>query len=327
MVLQEQHQCFVYHMSTNYSGIMLSKRANVLYLEHSKVILKDNVVIFLQSDNKDVGLGYNIPDKNTAFILLGKGTSITDAAVRKLSESNVIIGFCGSGGTPLTACTDITFFNPELASNPSSYIQSYVRKWVDDDSRLRMAKVLLNNRVNITKSAWGSSDFLKEKSISLPDNIWSTFISKISISTDNAEMMGHEGALTKLLYHKMASGYKIGNFTRNHNPTEYGDLQNKINQYLNYGHYLSYGYAAVVLNGLGLNHGLPLLHGMTRKDALIYDVADIIKDGYIMPFVFEYACNQPKISSREFRQHLINHCQKVHLLDVLFESVKNILEA
>ncbi len=46
-------------------------------------------------------LYFNTPIANTTVILLGTGTSITQAAVRMLTQAGVLIGFCGGGGTPL----------------------------------------------------------------------------------------------------------------------------------------------------------------------------------------------------------------------------------
>jgi CRISPR-associated protein Cas1 len=39
-------------------------------------------------------------------VLLGTGTSITQAAVRELAKAGVMLGFCGGGGTPLFAGTE-----------------------------------------------------------------------------------------------------------------------------------------------------------------------------------------------------------------------------
>ena len=83
-------------------AVMMSKRANVFYLEHVRVMQRDQRVVYMTEAREGLHQFVAIPDKNTAFILLGKGTSITDAAVRKLAESNVIVGFCGSGGSPST---------------------------------------------------------------------------------------------------------------------------------------------------------------------------------------------------------------------------------
>ena len=82
-------------------AILLSKRAHVAYVEYARVLVKDDRVVYLTETGESVDQFFNIPYRNTALLLLGKGTSITDAAARKLAESQVIIGFCGSGGSPL----------------------------------------------------------------------------------------------------------------------------------------------------------------------------------------------------------------------------------
>lgn len=84
----------------NLKPILHSKRANVFYLEHCRVMQKDGRVLYL-TESKEVNQYWNIPIANTTVILLGTGTSITQAAVRMLAKAGVTIGFCGGGGTPL----------------------------------------------------------------------------------------------------------------------------------------------------------------------------------------------------------------------------------
>lgn len=306
-------------LTDNYQGVMLSKRANVMYIEHAKVILKDGVVVFLTTTPSGGGDMFNIPDKNTAFILLGKGTSISDAAVRKLSESNVIIGFCGSGGSPLFACSDITFMSSQLVTSPTSYVQQYMKNWMDDEIRLKMAKQCMVKRLEFTISGW------KKFEMDLCPTYVTNLLTKIQSATNVTQLMGYEGDLTKRLYHIIAKRYLVSDFVRMRDVDNDGTMQGIINKHLNYGNWLAYGYAAVALNGLGLNHAFPMLHGTTRREALIFDVADIIKDGYIMPIAFDYVSRSNKISSQEFRQLVIEHCQKCGVLDILFDTIKQVI--
>lgn len=85
---------------SNYKAILHSKRANIYYLEKCRVMQKDGRVVYLTESN-DENLFWNIPVANTTVILLGSGTSLTQAAVRVLASAGVMIGFCGGGGTPL----------------------------------------------------------------------------------------------------------------------------------------------------------------------------------------------------------------------------------
>lgn len=63
--------------------VMLSKRANVFYLEHVRVLQMDDRLVFATQDEGELERFFNLPERNTAFILLGKGSSITDAAARR----------------------------------------------------------------------------------------------------------------------------------------------------------------------------------------------------------------------------------------------------
>lgn len=80
--------------------ILHSKRANLYYLEHCRVLVNGGRVEYVTDAGKE-SLYWNIPIANTTSILLGTGTSITQAAVRELAKAGVLLGFCGGGGTPL----------------------------------------------------------------------------------------------------------------------------------------------------------------------------------------------------------------------------------
>ena len=86
--------------SSSLKAILHSKRANLYYLEHCRVMQKDGRVLYL-TEGKDENHYWNIPIANTTVILLGTGTSITQAAMRMLASAGVLVGFCGGGSTPL----------------------------------------------------------------------------------------------------------------------------------------------------------------------------------------------------------------------------------
>lgn len=148
-------------------ALMLSKRACVFYLERVRVALKDDRIVYLTESLQPVEHFYNIPEKNTAFLLLGKGSSLTDAAARRLAESNVMVGFCGSGGSPLFSSLDLTFLAPQSEYRPTEYMQIWMKAWLDDDARLLMAKVLLSERIAIVEKAWRRNPVLIQHGITL----------------------------------------------------------------------------------------------------------------------------------------------------------------
>ncbi len=82
--------------------ILHSKRANLYYLEHCRVLVNGGRVEYVTDEGKR-SLYWNIPIANTTTVLLGTGTSITQAAMHELAKAGVLVGFCGDGGTP-TRC-------------------------------------------------------------------------------------------------------------------------------------------------------------------------------------------------------------------------------
>lgn len=304
--------------------VMLSKRANVFYLEHAKVMQEGERVVFLTQDGGAFERMFNVPERNTAFLLLGKGTSITDAAARRLAASNVIVGFCGSGGSPLFETTDVAFMQPQSEYRPTAYMQSWCKLWLNEHDRLETAKLFLKHRVNLTLLNWTTNSFLKKKGISLEEREVENFVADVDRATDVTGLLLVEGRFTKMLYSIMASGCSMdfvrvpGKENQGKRPAE------KANAFLDHGNYIAYGYAAVVLNGLGISYAFPILHGKTRRGALVFDIADLYKDGIVLPLAFECAANGT--SQQEFRTRLIERCQRIGLLDHVFGFVKGVCE-
>src|SRR5574344_3064357 len=110
--------------------ILFSKRANIYYLEKCRVMQKDGRVLYLREGKKE-NQYWNIPIANTTSILLGTGTSITQAAMRELAKAGVLVGFCGGGGTPLFSANevdiDVAWFSPQSEYRPTEYLQAWVR--------------------------------------------------------------------------------------------------------------------------------------------------------------------------------------------------------
>ena len=132
---------------------MLSKRACVFYLEKVRVVLKDDRIVYLTENSQPVEY-FIIFQRKHRLLLLGKGSSLTDAAARRLAESNVMVGFCGSGGSPLFSSLDLTFLAPQSEYRPTEYMQIWMRAWLEDDARLLMAKILLLERIALVSQSW-----------------------------------------------------------------------------------------------------------------------------------------------------------------------------
>ena len=259
---------------TDLKAILHFKRANIYYLEKCRVMQKDGRVLYL-TEAKDEQLYWNIPIANTTVILLGTGTSITQAAVRMLASAGVLIGFSGGGGTPLLAASEIEWLTPQSEYRPTEYVQGWLSFWFDEAKRLQVAKHFQLMRINYLQNVWNKDRDLKNESFFIDDQdvtqAFSGFSNKVEQADNVTELLLIEAQLTKNLYKIAISRTQQKDFVRNYDSTD------SANAFLNHGNYLAYGLAATTLWVLGIPHGFAVMHGKTRRGALVFDIADLIK--------------------------------------------------
>jgi CRISPR-associated protein Cas1 len=304
---------------TDLKAILHSKRANIYYLEYCRVMQKDGRVLYL-TEAKKQNQYWNIPIANTTCILLGTGTSITQAAMRMLAQAGVLVGFSGGGGTPLLMANEIEWLSPQSEYRPTEYVQGWMKFWFDDDKRLEGAKDFQLARLGYLKRVWTKDRDLKAEGFSTDNNDMAKAFESFEYQTQTAlkvtQLLQIEALLTKRLYKFAANVTKHGDFTRER------DSVDNANAFLNHGNYLAYGLAATTLWVLGIPHGFALMHGKTRRGALVFDVADLIKDAIILPWAF--VCAKEGATEQEFRQQCLQSFTEHKALDFMFEQVKNV---
>ena len=304
---------------TDLKAILHSKRANIYYLEKCRVMQKNGRVLYLTEEKTDKQY-WNIPIANTTCILLGTGTSITQAAVRMLASAGVLIGFSGSGGTPLLAANEVEWLSPQSEYRPTEYIQNWMSFWFDDQKRLYAAKRVQQLRLDYMNQVWSKDKDLKVEGFTLDDNdiqrAISTFSAKIEQSPNVTQLLLIEAQLTKSLYKIAANRTKLNDFVRDHKNVD------DANAFLSHGNYLAYGLAASTLWVLGIPHGFAVLHGKTRRGALVFDIADLIKDTLILPWAF--ICAKEGATEQAFRQQCLQNFTQHKALDFMFDSVKQL---
>ena len=300
-------------------SILHSKRANLYYLEHCRVLQKDGRVLYLTEKKKE-NLYWNIPIANTTAILLGTGTSITQAAVRMLASAGVLIAFCGGGGTPLLVANEIEWLTPQNEYRPTEYMQSWMSFWFDEQKRLKAAKLFQKFRLEYLQNVWSNDRDLNNEGFNIDDygihKAFTSFQGKIDQATNVTDLLLTEAQLTKNLYKIAARFTQNKDFVRNH------ENQDDANAFLNHGNYLAYGLAATTLWVLGIPHGFAVLHGKTRRGALVFDVADLVKDSLILPWAF--ICAKEQAKEQEFRQQCLQKITQHRALDFMFDCVKKI---
>ncbi|EOB1205908.1 type I-F CRISPR-associated endonuclease Cas1f [Photobacterium damselae] len=301
--------------------ILHSKRANLYYLQHCRVLVNSGRVEYVTDEGKE-SLYWNIPIANTTAIMLGTGTSVTQAAMRELAKAGVLVGFCGGGGTPLFSGNevqvDVSWLLPQSEYRPTEYLQQWVSFWFDDNARLTAAKAFQHQRIKQIRKQWqrleNKYDFAYNAE--LLDSALQRFSDNIETCQTSQDLLLLEATTTKTLYKIACHAVQYGEFTR----SERGNSTDIANCFLDHGNYLAYGLAATACWVLGLPHGLAVLHGKTRRGGLVFDVADVMKDAVVLPQAFISAMDGD--DEQEFRQHCLEQFRKTQALDVMIETLQ-----
>lgn len=320
-----KNQTFKPFNPSDMKTILHSKRANVYYLEHCRVLVKAGRVEYVTDQGKD-SLYWNIPIANTTAVLLGTGTSITQLAMRELAKAGVMVGFCGGGGTPLFSATEADFevawFSPQSEYRPTQYLQSWVRFWFHDAGRLKAAKLLQIARLERIRQSWIDQGIFGKASAKLPVAELRAMLDQSArasqLATSVDALLLEEARLSKQLFRLAAQVVSYGDFTR----AKDGVGTDPANRLLDHGNYLAYGLAASATWVLGLPHALAVMHGKTRRGALVFDVADLVKDATILPLAFVSAVRGD--DDQEFRRAAIQALTQSEALDFMIETLQKI---
>ena len=306
-------------------SILLSKRANLYYLEYCRVLSNGGRVEFVTDEAKR-SLYWNIPIANTTTILLGNGTSITQAAMRELAKAGVLVGFCGGGGTPLFSANEIdvevSWFSPQSEYRPTEYLQHWIGFWFNEGLRLQAAKALQTKRLARIRQYWASAKSLREAGFLIEPATLGAALDAAQHAVDCAADTNHlltaEAHLTIRLYKMAVNTMGYGEFKR----SKRGAGTDPANRFLDHGNYLAYGLAASATWVLGLPHGLAVLHGKTRRGGLVFDVADLVKDAHILPQAFVSAMRGDDEAT--FRRACIEQLTQTEALDFMIDQLKDI---
>ena len=139
---------------------------------------------------------------------------------RSLASAGVLIGFSGSGGTPLIAANEIEWLSPQNEYRPTEYVQGWMQFWFDDEKRLHVAKQFQQKRIAYLQQVWSKDKDLKIEGFHIGDasiqQALDNYSAKIEHCSDTTKLLLTEAQLTKRLYKIAANHTKQKDFVRQH---------------------------------------------------------------------------------------------------------------
>lgn len=300
----------------------------VLYLDKVRLYVKDGNVVYSQVEESSIK-SFNVPIANISLIMLGVGTSITNEAAIKFSESKTILMFVSSvfylkSASGQYGDLDINIIEPVSNYSVNGYMQKMIQKTIIDD-KLIIAKELLVKRFQF--NIYIIEKLLKAGAISYTDiadikKLNEDTEAKIMLAKSIEELLGYEGNYMNKLYSMFANYYCVKNFIKN----EKGVIADRIRSVNSF----CYSLASIVLTAFGISYSLNIFHGRTRNGALVYDIADIIKIISIILAFQHSIIEDPERyikDDNEFRKEIINFIETNNILPELFKITKDVVNA
>ena len=286
-----------------------------LFIEHCKISVEDGRVIYL---NHNDGATHALAYRNTPFLLLGPGTSITQAAARLLASERVPFGFCGGQESPLFTSEEIVWQLSSDEYGPSEYMQQWAKLWFDEARRLAAAKHFFIKRLQMSRRVWSEEMHINPKKLITPD-----IETKLAACSTTNEVLTLEARLTKATYAEFAKMRELGEFSRVRGIESTATKMDLVNKLLDSGNYLAYGFAASALAGIGIPHGFPVMHGKTRRGGLVFDVADLVKDAIVLPEAFKLGSQGA--GNRDTKKVICDHAKNYDVITFMIDTIKECL--
>lgn len=290
-------------------ALVLSERAHVLYLENARVIQRDQRVVYVASNGTRDDEPITIPTKNTSYLMLGKGTVVSDAAIRLLADDDVLVAFCGRGSLD-SKPGSISFLARQAGRRePTDEMSGWMRLWLDEPSRLRAAKRLMRFRVEWAEEAWAQRAELGARRASIPSVEADRFLSQVRSATSLRAVALAEEDWVRSLHLCLIRAFAPGN------------ALNGVNRQLEDGSHFCRGIAGVSLHSLGIPQELGLLGRQGSPGNLAFDIAELYVDSACAPLAFLLGGDPPGA----MREALISHFQAADTIARTIETLKSLL--
>jgi len=227
-----------------------------LYFEKGHIEQDMQTVAYFYKDKK-----VPIPAETLSLLMLGPGTTITHAAIKRLTDARCLLCWVGDEGVRMySAGTQGTYSSRNLLRQAQLYS--------DPEERLRVVRKLYEMRF----------DEVVDERYSIE------------------QLRGKEGARVRAAYKAAAEEYEIEWTGRNYDQSEWG-ISDPINKALSAANSCLYGLCHAAILAVGCSPGIGFIH-TGKQLSFVYDLADLYKTELTIPIAFRIAQGPASVESR-----------------------------
>lgn len=226
----------------------VTDKVTFLHLSRAKVIQDDTGVVALMEED-GINRRVRIPTASVAAILMGPGTSASQAALSTIMKHGTVVLWTGVAGTRSHG------WSYSLTSS-ARWAEAQASLWADEDRRRDVAIAMYEQRFG-----------------GLPPG---------GAMTLN-RLRGLEGQRMRKLYARHAKKHGV-KFRRDYDPAKFDDAD-PVNKALSAANACLYGVSLSAIVALGCHPGLGFIHA-GHISSFVFDIADLYKAATAIPVAF-----------------------------------------
>ena len=254
-----------------------------VYVEHARIDRHENAIAFHDADGMTP-----VPVAALAVIMLGPGTSVTQAAIRVLAENNCLVIWCGE--------ENVRFYASGIGGTRSAArLLHQARLASDEETRLQVVRRMYRMR------------FEEE----LPEEI------------TVEELRGKEGSRVRTAYGRMSAETGIAWSGRNYDRGNW-KAADPVNRALSSANSCLYGLCHAAILSAGYSPAIGFIH-TGKQLSFVYDIADLYKVDLTIPVAFKIAGESPPEPERAVRLAMRDIFRESRLVERIIPDIRLVL--
>jgi CRISPR-associated protein Cas1 len=251
-----------------------------LYVEHARVDRHENAIAFWDAEGMTP-----VPVASLAVIMLGPGTSVTQAAVRVLAENNCLVIWCGE--------ENVRFYALGTGGTRSAARLIHQARMASDE-QLRLQVVRRMYRMRFEED--------------LPE--------EITIE----ELRGKEGSRVRTAYARTSAETGIQWSGRSYDRGNWR-AADPVNRALSSANSCLYGLCHAAILSAGYSPALGFIH-VGKQLSFVYDIADLYKVDLTIPVAFKIAAESPSDPERAVRLAMRDIFRETRLVERVIPDIQ-----
>jgi CRISPR-associated protein Cas1 len=260
-------------------------RWSYLYLEHGKLDREASSVRFLDQKGET-----QLPIDQLGLLMLGPGTTISQAAVDILARNNCLVCWVGEGGVRLYA-------HSTGGTHSSFRLLRQAQLYADPVKRMEVARRMYQKR----------------------------FPQPIAVDVSIEQLRGMEGARVRGAYRALAAQTGVQWVARSYDQANW-NAADPLNRALSAANSCLYGLCHAAIVAAGYSAAIGFIH-TGKMLSFVYDIADLYKTDATVPVAFNVVKDGPREVERRTRLACRDVFFESRLVERILPDIAEVLDA